>query len=95
MTTKALEDVLKDDSLSHERKFDILKQAKLSYSVIFELQEIFKYDNEIFNMLSYFTYYQDNRLDSKLSLQNKTNYGNRVYNKRHRKRRKTHDKYKR
>ena len=95
MTAQVMADILNDDNISHEKKFDMLKEANLSYSVVFELQEIFKYNNEIFNMLSYFTFYNDNRLDTKINLQNKTNYGNAVYHKKHHKRRKVHGKYKR
>ena len=92
MTTDAIEDILKDNTIDHDKKFNILKQANLSYSKIFKLQEIFKYDNEIYTMLSYFTFYRDNRLDTKVNLQNKINHSNAM---KKRKRRKRYDKHKR
>ena len=58
MVTKTLIEFLKDDKNSRNKKYEFLKSLDLCYSDLFELRELFKYDEEVYPMLYSLTSYQ-------------------------------------
>ena len=62
MVTKTLIEFLKDDKNSRIKKYEFLKSLDLCYSDLFELRELFKYDEEVYPMLYSLTSYQDNKI---------------------------------
>ena len=94
MVTQILIDYLKDESINIDLKYKYIDNLKLSYSDLFELIELFKYDDKICGLLTRFTYYNDDKLNNKVRLQ-KIEYKRSVRYKNSRKRRISNDKHKR
>ncbi len=66
MVTKVLVDTLKDEKLSIKKKKTYIENLDLSYSDIFELISIFKYEQSISSLLYGFVYYDDSKFIGKL-----------------------------
>lgn len=94
MVTQTLIDFLKDEKTDINLKYKYIDNLKLSYSDLFELIELFKYENKICGLLQRFTYYNDDKLNNKVRLQ-KSEYKRSVRYKNSRKRRISNDKHKR
>ena len=66
MVTKVLVDTLKDEKLSIKKKRIYIENLNLTYSDIFELISIFKYEQSISSLLYSFVYYNDSKFIGKL-----------------------------
>ncbi len=71
MVTKVLVDTLKDEKLSIKKKQTYIENLDLSYSDIFELINIFKYENSMSLLLYSFISYDDSKFTSKLNYKNR------------------------
>ncbi len=70
MITDALIDFLSDEKIDIKRKKIYLERLNLSYSNIFELKQIFDYDEKLYQVLHGSTYYVDSAFYAKLKYQN-------------------------
>ncbi len=71
MVTKVLVDTLKDEKLSIKKKKTYIENLDLPYSDIFELINIFKYENSMSLLLYSFISHDDSKFASKLNYKNR------------------------
>lgn len=71
MVTDVLINYLKDENVDMKMKYAYLERLKLSYSDLFELLEIFKYEDKIVQLISPFVSYGDSKSDAKIRKQQK------------------------
>ncbi len=94
MVTQTLIDFLKDEKTDINLKYKYIDNLKLSYSDLFELIELFKYENKICGLLQRFTYYNDDRLNNMVNAQ-KSKSRNSIKQKNIKRRRMNNGKHKR
>ena len=67
MITNVLLDYLDDEKVSKSKKYEYLQRLNISYSDIFTLMDIYKYDTDIYTMLHALVSYNSNRFYASLN----------------------------
>lgn len=71
MVTEVLIEYLKDENVDIKKKKAYIEVLNLSYSELFELKEMFSYDNKLYQVLHGFIYYKDSNFKGKINYQNR------------------------
>ena len=66
MITKVITDYLDNPNIDLNKKYEYIRKLKLSYSDIFKLIELYKWDYNICHMLSPFVSYKDSKMEYKM-----------------------------
>lgn len=69
MVTNVIIDYLNDDKNSVKNKYEYIRRLNLNYTDLFELLEIFKYNDSVYCLLRPFVSYEDNKLSVKIESQ--------------------------
>ena len=73
MVTNVIIDYLNDDKNSAKNKYEYIRRLNLNYTDLFELLEIFKYNDTVYSLLRPFVSYEDNKLSVKIETQKRKN----------------------
>lgn len=73
MVTNVIIEFLNDDKNSVKKKYEFIRRLNLNYTDLFELLEIFKYNDAVYSLLRPFVSYEDSKTTFKIEAQKRKN----------------------